>query len=103
MTASTPDQQHLLVEKLVHDVAEPPRLALLAGFAGESSLPGYRRLYLDDELRMWIELPGKAVRYSDFLPPSTAAPWGVSVLWVEFPEDAEKYPLLLGGELEGRI
>ena len=78
---------HRIVEALVHDPAEPPTLVTLKGFVGESSEEDCFRLYLDEELSRWFEVPKpKIVHFEDL--PSGPEGLGMTILWLnhEAPE-----------------
>jgi hypothetical protein len=98
-------REHPLIRDVVADAAAPPRLALLVGYAGDSTRRGYDRLYLDEELRRWAEIPSIAIRRCAELPASPANPWGATVLWVGFadPADLQRYPVLVRGEQQADL
>ncbi|MFL6331851.1 MAG: hypothetical protein ACJ754_00750 [Pyrinomonadaceae bacterium] len=94
------------VGQIVQDPNAPPSVTLLSGYLGSSSEEGHVRLYLDEELSRYVEIPQKAVRYTQELPPEHS-PLGGSLLWVD--RDAEVVHGAAGSErpkatfLEGQI
>jgi len=46
-----------LPEGLVVDPSRPPRTVTFTGYLGESHIPGHVRLYADEELREWFDVP----------------------------------------------
>ncbi|MBV8856143.1 MAG: hypothetical protein JOZ02_04200 [Acidobacteria bacterium] len=94
------------VGRIVQDPNEPPSVTLLSGYLGASSEEGHVRLYLDEELTRYVEIPEKAVRHTQELPPEQS-PLGGSLLWID--RDAEVLHGAAGSErsratfLEGQI
>ena len=94
------------VGRIVQDPNEPPNVMLLSGYLGSSSEEGHVRLYLDEELCRYVELPEKAIRHTQELPPEQS-PLGGSLVWID--RDAEVLHGAAGSErrkatfLEGQI
>ena len=74
------------VGRIVQDPNEPPCLTLLSGYLGSSSEEGHVRLYLDEELSRYAEIPKQSIRHARELSPEES-PLGGSLLWVD--RDAE--------------
>lgn len=74
------------VARLVQDPKDPPGLQLLSGYLGASSEEGHVRLYLDEELSRYAEIPLESIRHARELPPAES-PLGGSLLWLD--RDAE--------------
>src|SRR5215210_5803019 len=74
------------VARLVPDPKDPPGLMLMSGYLGESSEEGHVRLYLDEELSRYAEIPREAIRHARALP-HEQSPLGGSLLWID--RDAE--------------
>jgi hypothetical protein len=70
------------VGRIVQDPSQPPELLLLSGYLGASSEEGHVRLYLDEELSRYVELPEKAIRHTQELPPEQS-PLGGSLVWLD--------------------
>ena len=70
------------VARLVPDPVDPPDLLLLKGYLGASSEEGHVRLYLDEELSRYVEIPRKAIRHARELPPEQS-PLGGSLVWID--------------------
>jgi hypothetical protein len=93
------------VARLVKDPGDPPDLLLMSGYLGASSEDGHVRLYLDEELSRYVEIPKEAIRHARELPPGQS-PLGGSLLWID--RKAELMHGKAGGErlanfLEGWI
>ena len=70
------------VGRIVQDPSQPPDLLLLSGYLGASSEEGHVRLYLDEELSRYVELPEKSIRHTQELSPEQS-PLGGSLVWLE--------------------
>ena len=70
------------VARLVKDPTDPPSLLLLRGYLGASSEEGHVRLYLDEELSRYVEIPKEAIRHARELSPQQS-PLGGSLLWID--------------------
>lgn len=70
------------VAKIVTDPKNPPTTLLLKGFIGASSEEGYIRLYLDNELSDYVEIPETAILYSQEIP-KEKSPIGGSYIWIQ--------------------
>ena len=70
------------VARLVQDPGDPPDLLLLSGYLGASSEEGHVRLYLDEELSRYAEIPKEAIRHARELSPEQS-PLGGSLLWID--------------------
>ena len=94
------------VRRIVQDPNAPPSVTLLSGYLGSSSEEGHVRLYLDEELCRYVEIPEKAIRHTQELPPEQS-PLGGSLVWID--RDAEVLHGAAGSErrkatfLEGQI
>lgn len=94
------------VGRIVQDPNAPPSVTLLSGYLGSSSEEGHVRLYLDEELCRYVEIPEKAIRHTQELPPEQS-PLGGSLVWID--RDAEVLHGAAGSErrkatfLEGQI
>ncbi|MFL6253432.1 MAG: hypothetical protein ACJ74T_00265, partial [Pyrinomonadaceae bacterium] len=94
------------VGRLVQDPKDPQPVTLLSGYLGSSSEEGHVRLYLDEELCRYVEIPQKAIRHTQELPPEQS-PLGGSLVWID--RDAEVLHGAAGSErrkatfLEGQI
>jgi hypothetical protein len=94
------------VARIVQDPQDPPGVTLLSGYLGASSEEGCVRLYLDEELGRYVEIPEKAIRHTQELSPKQS-PLGGSLVWID--RDAEVLHGAAGSErrkatfLEGQI
>jgi hypothetical protein len=70
------------VARLVPDPKDSPDLLLLSGYLGASSEEGHVRLYQDEELSRYIEIPLEAVRHAQALTPEQSS-LGGSLVWIE--------------------
>jgi hypothetical protein len=70
------------VSKIVTDPKNPPNTLLLKGFIGTSSEQGHIRLYLDNELSDYVEIPEAAILYSQGIP-KEKSPIGGSYIWIQ--------------------
>ncbi|MET0646829.1 MAG: hypothetical protein ABW208_09430 [Pyrinomonadaceae bacterium] len=70
------------VARLVPDPTDSPDLLLLSGYLGVSSEEGHVRLYQDEELSCYVEIPREAVRRAQALT-TEQSPLGGSLVWVE--------------------
>src|SRR5215211_136674 len=70
------------VGRIVQNPKEPPGVTLLSGYLGSSSEEGHVRLYLDEELCRYVEIPEKAIRHTQELPPEQS-PLGGSLVWID--------------------
>ncbi|HYE14606.1 MAG TPA: hypothetical protein VD968_09220, partial [Pyrinomonadaceae bacterium] len=57
------------VARIVRDPNDPPDLLLLSGYLGSSSEEGHVRLYLNEELSRYVEIPEGAIRHTQEIPP----------------------------------
>lgn len=94
------------VGRIVQNPKEPPGVTLLSGYLGSSSEEGHVRLYLDEELCRYVEIPEKTIRHTQELSPEQS-PLGGSLVWID--RDAEVLHGAAGSErrkatfLEGQI
>lgn len=94
------------VGRIVQNPKEPPGVTLLSGYLGSSSEEGHVRLYLDEELCRYVEIPEKVIRHTQELPPEQS-PLGGSLVWID--REAEVLHGAAGSErrkatfLEGQI
>jgi len=70
------------VSKIVTDPKNPPNTLLLKGFVGASSEEGHIRLYLDNELSDYVEIPESSILYSQEIP-ADKSPIGGSYIWIQ--------------------
>ena len=70
------------VSKIVTDPKNPPNTLLLKGFIGASSEAGHIRLYLDNELSDYVEIPEAAILYSQEIA-KEKSPIGGSYIWIQ--------------------
>lgn len=70
------------VGRIVRDPNDPPDVQLLSGFLGASSEEGHVRLYLDEELRNYVEIPLDAIRHTQEIPPEQS-PLGGLLVWID--------------------
>jgi hypothetical protein len=75
--APQPDE---FVDRVVSDPANPPRVAVVEGFVGRSSLEGHVRVYANPALTAWVDVPQDAIRHAQRLDDSAL---GGSILWVD--------------------
>lgn len=73
------------VSALVRDARKPPRLRAIRGYLGESSEKKHVRVYLDVELRRFVDIPADGIVHAEEIPKSVM-PLGGVYLWVS--EDA---------------
>lgn len=99
-----PPERDDFVAAIVEDPNAPPDTVLLSGFVGDSPEPNHARLYLDPELRSYVDIPNDAILFSKPVPEERSA-LGGSFLWIK--RDAEllyhKSTRLKARFLEGRI
>jgi hypothetical protein len=74
-------EQDPVVEKLVPDPGEPPKLKVLIGLLGRSPREGYWRLYVTAYLNDYFEFRGDEVVHHQRLEPNQS-PLGGTVVWV---------------------
>lgn len=70
------------VARLVPDPKDPPDLQLLSGYLGASSEEGHVRLYFDEELSRYAEIPEKSIRHAQELSPEQSL-LGGSLVWID--------------------
>ena len=70
------------VGRIVKDPNEPPNATLLSGYLGSSSEEAHVRLYLDEGLSRYVEIPEKAILHTQELPPEQS-PLGGSLVWID--------------------
>jgi hypothetical protein len=69
------------VARVIQDPKHPPSVALLAGFPGAAAQPGHTRLYLDLELRSYLDLPDESILHHEGIP-GPAAALGATFVWI---------------------
>jgi hypothetical protein len=74
-------EQDPLIEKLVPDPSEPPRVSILTGWLGRSQRKGYWRLYVTSSLDEYLEFREEDVRHYQSLR-TDESPLGGTVVWV---------------------
>lgn len=52
---------HALVSKVVRDPKRPPQVRVIRGYVGESTEDAAVRVYLDVELRRFVDIPSKEI------------------------------------------
>jgi hypothetical protein len=70
------------VSHIVKDPNKHVETLLLSGFFGPSSEKEHTRLYFDAELSQYVEIPNKAILYSQQMPPAVS-PLGGAYVWIE--------------------
>jgi hypothetical protein len=73
------------VAKLVKDPKNPPKVRLIRGYIGESDKKGCARVYLDAELRRFVDVPEDGIVHAETLPEAVSS-LGAAHVWVR--EDA---------------
>jgi hypothetical protein len=61
----SPFEHDQLPERLVPDPSQPPRMVAFMGYLGASPKENHVRLYLDEELREWFDVPENLILHSD--------------------------------------
>lgn len=84
------------VARLVRDPANPPRTRLLRGYLGASAREEHTRIYLDLELRSWIDVPTDDVLHTQ---PAGAGPLAGALVWIR--QAARVPPPGMGGGQRG--
>ena len=74
-------QPQRFVSEIVKDTRRPPRLRVVRGYIGESCERNCTRVYLDIELRRYVDIPTKGVVHSE-LAPDSLMPLGGRYVWV---------------------
>lgn len=69
------------IAALVKDPARPPKVRLISGFIGESSEKDHTRIYLDAELRRYVDIPSNGIVHAKLVPEASSPLGGVHV-WV---------------------
>ncbi len=69
------------VKALVRDARQPPKLRILTGWFGNSTEPNHTRLYLDPELRGYMEVPDDAILHIRVIG-KEHSPLGGSIVWL---------------------
>ena len=69
-----------IVRDLVPDPGQPPPdSVVLRGFMGKSDRDGHRRLYLDDSLSSWVEIPEEEILHVETTPDDESG----TAIWVK--------------------
>src|SRR5215211_4511987 len=69
-----------IVQNLVPDPGQPPPDAVvLNGFQGKSDRDGFRRLYLDESLSSWVEIPEDEILHVETTPEDESG----TAIWVK--------------------
>jgi hypothetical protein len=103
--------QDSLVEALVEDPANPPKLATLAGFLGASARDDSCRVYVDPTLGDWFDVNKSDIVHVVRLPGDDDAFGGSSVVWVRQDATLERSPAyfaehegeFLQGDISGEV
>jgi hypothetical protein len=74
-------EQDPLVEKLVPDPSELPKVRVLIGWLGRSQREGYWRLYVTPSLDEYLEFREEDIRHNHNLN-SNESPLGGTVVWI---------------------
>ena len=74
------------ISKLVKKAEQPPRVKTVRGYIGDSDKRGYVRIYLDIELRRYVDIPQDSIVHAEAIP-ETVMPLGCAYVWVQ--EDAK--------------
>lgn len=69
------------VSALVRDVKKPPRLRTIRGYIGESSEREHVRVYLDVELRRFVDIPANGIVHVEEIS-KNVVPLGGVYVWV---------------------
>ena len=93
------------VSKIASDPAKQPDTVLVSGYVGPASEQGHTRLYLDPELRTYVEIPNDAILHTQEIPPEQSI-LGGSLVWI--PRNTElihgtAVPRVKATFLEGRL
>lgn len=75
----------VFVSALVPNAKTPPKVRVIRGYVGESTEQNHTRVYLDVELRRFVDIPADSIVHSEAIPP-TVIPLGGVYVWVR--EDA---------------
>lgn len=75
----------LFVSALVPNAKTPPKVRVIRGYVGESTEQNHTRVYLDVELRRFVDIPADSIVHSEEISP-TVIPLGGMYVWVR--EDA---------------
>jgi len=70
------------VAKIVKDPKQPPQAIVLTGFLGDSSEAGHTRLYFDQTLSRYVDLPDTGILHAEPLP-KEHSPLGGHTVWVD--------------------
>jgi hypothetical protein len=76
------DPTHPLVADIVKNPAQPPNLVVYSGFLGPSDEPDKIRLYRNQTLSAWIDIPRDHLVYARRTESSPDNPWGEDVVWI---------------------
>ncbi len=68
------------IDSLVGRPARPPKLAVVTGFEGKSSLRNHRRIYFSLDLQRWVDVHSDCVAHSVS---DGGRGWCRSVLWID--------------------
>lgn len=69
------------VSAIVTNEKKPPRLKIVRGFVGKSSKKECIRIYLDVELRRYVDVPEESIVHAEVIP-KTVMPLGCAYVWV---------------------
>jgi hypothetical protein len=76
-------EQDLLPERLVPDPEHPRRVVAFVGFLGRSHRDGYKRLYLDEELRDWFEVEDAQILHTERVGSRESGSVEYTILWID--------------------
>jgi hypothetical protein len=104
--AKKPIKEDDLVTKIVSDPKNPPNTLLLTGFLGKSSDAGHVRLYLNEELSDYVDIPETAILHIEEMSKGES-PLGGNYVWIQRDAQLVYGPVtaagIRGSFLEGRI
>jgi hypothetical protein len=94
---STQLKPNAFVAKMVKKAEEPPRVRAIRGYIGESNKRGYARIYLDIELRRYVDIPEDGVVHAESIS-ETVMPLGGVYVWVQADAQIFHYGSWAAGE-----
>lgn len=105
---STPLEFDDFVSKVVPDPSQPPDAIVVSGFLGPAAKEGQIRVYADESLSSFVDVPADQVLHAQRLP-ADVSPLGGSVLWlratapVETPQAAPVAADFLRGPIQEQV
>jgi len=70
------------VSKIVKDPNRPPKVRILRGYTGRSNRRNCIRVYLDAELRRFVDIPRSGIVHSEPIPEAVSS-LGAVYIWVQ--------------------